>query len=621
MNSILRSGELPGILKDCSVEQLEELCGEIRKVLIETVSQTGGHLASNLGVVELTVALHTVFESPVDQFIFDVGHQCYTHKILTGRLDQFMSLRQQGGISGFPKPKESEHDIFITGHSSTSISAACGFAAAKKIKGEPGKAIAIIGDGAFTGGMVYEGLNNAGYPDAYKNLIVVLNDNEMSISKNVGGIARYLASTRTKKSYLKIKRATKWLLNHIPFIGPKISQSISNSKSVLKEALYHSTLFEDLGFEYLGPVDGHNIKKLIEVFRVAKANNEKPVFIHVNTIKGKGFTSAEENPGAYHGISTIDIDDPNPPQLSEDSYSSVFGRALVRFGRNDERVCAVTAAMKYATGLHYFRKEFPDRFFDVGIAEAHAVTFSAALAQSGMLPVFAVYSTFLQRAYDQVLHDAAIGEIHLVLAVDRAGIVGDDGETHQGMFDPSFLSAIPNVTVYSPYTYDELEQTLKKAIFDLPGVVAVRYPRGSQINIANDAFTGKFQTQSICSYELFSSDQAVLVCSYGREFVQCANAYKGDFDLLRLNQIAPLPGGALDAAFGYSKIIFVEEGMKQGGIGEHFIAALKEMDYTGEFRHIGVDAQFLPQSTYEFALWENGLDAEGIRKILHGGVV
>lgn len=619
MDNLLKNKQILKDIKNYDTNTLQLLCDEIRHKLIDTVSKNGGHLASNLGVVELTVTMHKVFDSPKDQFIFDVGHQCYTHKLLTGRYEKFHTLRQKDGISGFPKPKESEHDIFATGHSSTSISAACGFASAKNIKKEDGKVIAVIGDGAFTGGMVYEGLNNAGLPGEYKNLIIILNDNEMSISKNVGGIARYLAVTRTKNSYISLKRATKNVLKHIPIIGTGMSTGISKFKSFIKNAIYQSTMFEDLGFEYLGPIDGHDIDRLTRVLELAKKNTEKPVFIHVNTVKGKGFLSAEENPGAFHGVSNVDLDNPSPSLPSDNSYSTVFGKTLVELGTNNKNVCAITAAMKYATGLNFFRKQFPERFFDVGIAEQHAITFSSGLAQAGMIPVFAVYSSFLQRAYDQILHDCAIENTHVVIGVDRAGIVGDDGETHQGVFDTAFLNSIPNITIYSPFSYKELSDTLRYGTLVDKGLVAIRYPRGSMVSIENKEFKEKFKIGNNVNYDYYSIKSNILVCTYGRQFVQVAEAFDNNFDILKINRIKPIDDECYNIAKKYDKVYFFEEGIMQGGIGEHFITVLNMKGFSGQVFHRAIDNKFVVQSSITQAIQSLKLDYESISNTIKAG--
>ena len=428
----------PADIRPMSYDELIALSAELRDFLITHVAQTGGHLASNLGVVELTLALHRVFDTPEDSLIWDVGHQCYTHKILTGRRDRFDTLRQPGGLAGFPKPAESPYDVFIAGHSSTSISAAYAVACANKMKGNGHYAVAVIGDGAFTGGMAYEALNNAGRSKT--NLVIVLNHNSMSINKNVGAFARYLAVIRSKPSYLRLKERTEFVLDHIPLVGERMKEALRSSKSLLKFILYHSTFFEELGFAYFGPVDGHDLPALEQTLRRAKSLKQ-PAFVYVETVKGRGYEYAEKNPAVFHGVGSFDVETGNPDVSSEDSFSAVFGRELAALADKDDTICAITAAMKAGTGLTEFAARHRNRFFDVGIAEQHAVTFAAGLASQGFRPVAAVYSTFLQRAYDQILHDAAIGGLHVVLAVDRAGLVGDDGETHQGIYDVAFLGA------------------------------------------------------------------------------------------------------------------------------------------------------------------------------------
>ena len=447
--------DLPSDLKNLSYPQCSALCDEIRSLLIGTVLKTGGHLASNLGVVELTLALHRNFDSPKDRIVWDVGHQAYVHKILTGRADALPKLRQADGLAGFPKPSESEHDTFITGHSSTAISAAFGMAEAMRISGDHDHyAIAVVGDGAMTGGLAYEGLNNAG--KSRSNLIVILNDNNQAISKNVGAIAKYLTKIRSSSDYVRAKWKLESVIRKAPAIGDQMAVKLKSAKDKLRKNIVQTTIFEDLGFVYLGPVDGHDSEALDEVLEVAK-DYRRPVLVHVQTTKGKGYKPAEENPGEYHGvprehhgIDRIDLDSGNPELSIDECFSTVFGKELTQLGKRDTKICAVTAAMKYGTGLQFFYAAHPNRFYDVGIAEQHAVTFCAALASMGMTPVFAVYSTFLQRAFDQLIHDAAIARYHMVLGVDRAGIVGEDGETHQGIFDIPYLTVIPGIRIYSP---------------------------------------------------------------------------------------------------------------------------------------------------------------------------
>ncbi len=440
MSGLLNTIKSPEDLKGLSSEQLKRLCSEIRSCIIHTVSTNGGHLASNLGVVELTVALHRVFSSEKDRIVWDVGHQSYTHKMLTGRGDRISTIRTKDGLSGFPNREESPYDPFTCGHSSTSISSALGLAKAKELNGDDGYVVAVIGDGALTGGLAYEGLNNAGR--LKRNFIVVLNDNKMSISRNVGSMARYLARIRTEPSYFRIKGNVENALDHIPVVGTPMHHVLTKSKSVLKQLLYNSTIFEDMGFYYYGPFDGHDLDKMIEVFTNVKSINH-PVLLHVVTQKGRGYSYAEHNPGAFHGVSKFNIKT-GKPLFSGPSFSAVFGDTLCGFAEDrSDRICAVTAAMQSGTGLTDFAKKFPERFFDTGIAEEHAVTFCGGLAVGGMLPVFAVYSSFLQRGYDQMIHDVALQHVKVVLAVDRAGVVGEDGQTHQGIFDASYLNTIP----------------------------------------------------------------------------------------------------------------------------------------------------------------------------------
>ncbi|MBZ4669756.1 MAG: 1-deoxy-D-xylulose-5-phosphate synthase [Oscillospiraceae bacterium] len=596
--------KLPEELKLLSFSQCENLCTQIRNILIETVSKTGGHLASNLGTVELAVAIHRVFDSPRDKIIWDVGHQAYAHKILTGRLERFATLRQENGISGFPRPDESEHDAFISGHSSNSISAAFGIARGMKLQGKNNHTIAVIGDGAFTGGMAYEGLNNAGKSD--DNIIIILNHNDMSISKNVGALAKYLSEIRAKPGYLDTKYAIENILDKTPLIGKPLKKAIKTSKSVLKGMLYHSTMFEDFGFVYLGPVDGHNIAEIEKTLITAK-RLKRPVFVHVNTVKGKGFEPAEKNPGAFHGISKNDMTDGNPEIISDDSFSAVFGHELNRLAGQDGRICAITAAMKYATGLNYFYAEHKDRFFDVGIAEQHAVTFAAGLSKTGMIPVFAVYSSFLQRSYDQVLHDAAIDNSHIVLAIDRAGIVGEDGETHQGIFDAAFLSTIPNVTLFSPSCYEELKMCLNEAVFDLPGIVGVRYPKGNDLSEFDKSNLNTFYTHE-------NSKSDILLVTYGRIYNELLKAQKflsdeGIFcDMLKMVKIFPVEEEIIEILKNYKNIFFFEEGIRAGGIAEHIASRLVDADFSGRM-HISAINGFVKQASVSSALDNVGLSA------------
>lgn len=610
--SLLSEIDSPEKLKHLNAAQQKQLCAQIRRKLITTISKTGGHLASNLGAVELTVALHTVFDLPMDTIVWDVGHQCYTHKLLTGRLRQFSGLRQKDGLSGFPRPAESEYDAFIAGHASTAVSAAFGIAKAKKLNGDSHHTIAVVGDGALTGGMVYEAMNNAGR--SKENLIVVLNDNEMSISRNVGSLARYLAEKRTSKGYLTLKDTVEGTLVKVPVVGTQLRDVVKNSKNAFRQAIYHSNWFEDLGFDYLGPVDGHDIPKLIQVFRRAQQLS-KPVVVHVNTVKGKGYLFAEKNPADFHGVGSFNPQNGNS-QPKETSFSQVFGSHLTALAQEDEKICAITAAMESGTGLGTFARDpkLQNRFFDVGIAEQHAVTFACGLATGGMLPVFAVYSTFLQRGYDQVIHDAAIDGQHIVLAVDRAGIVGDDGETHQGLFDAAFLSGIPNMTIYSPATNGELMYALEHALYDVKGIAALRYPRGSE------ELSELFGDLKPADYHHLKFGGNLLIITYGRQIHPVCQAVEAMqesgkiADILKLHKIAPIPQECLAIARQYSSILFVEEGVRSGGIGEHFCAALSQENFIGRMHIVAVDNPFLPQMDYHSGLAYCGLDAANIIK-------
>lgn len=472
LNNIYSSGDV----KKLSIRQLEKLSDEIRHFLIEKVSVTGGHLASNLGVVELTLALHKVFDTPIDKIIWDVGHQSYVHKIITGRKESFDTLRQMDGLSGFPKNSESEYDSFNTGHSSTSISAALGIAKARDILKEKYSVAAVIGDGAMTGGMSFEALNDAGRSP--NNLIIILNDNEMSISKNVGGFSRYLSKIRYQPIYSKAKEDLDTFLNSIPAIGKSAARVLDRAKGTIKYIVIPGIIFEELGLKYLGPIDGHNIGELVKVLSSAK-KLKGPVLIHVKTQKGKGYSFAENKPQDFHGISPFEIETGEVKVNNGSSFSNIFGKKMVGLALTEPKLAAITAAMPIGTGLDEFSKKFPERFFDVGIAEQHAVTFAAGLAKGGIKPVVAVYSTFLQRSYDQILHDVALQNLHVVIAVDRAGIVGEDGETHQGLYDISFLNHIPNMTIAAPCDYYELEKILEYAVTIFNGPFAIRYPRGS----------------------------------------------------------------------------------------------------------------------------------------------
>lgn len=607
--------ELPSDLKKLSIPQCGQLCSEIRKLLINTVSSTGGHLASNLGVVELTMSIHRNFNSPDDKIVWDVGHQAYVHKILTGRADRFSTIRQENGLSGFPKPSESVHDTVIAGHSSTSLSAACGIAEAMRLQGKDNYTVAVIGDGAMTGGMVYEAMNNC-CQNTDSNLIVVLNDNNMSISKSVGSLEKYLTTLRNSEEYLDTKRKVERKLNKIPVVGSKAAKGMKYVKDAIKSTVLHRNLFEDMGFIYLGPINGHSLKDLEQAMRMAKSYH-RPVFVHVKTTKGKGYLPAEKNPGEYHGISRFDVESGNPEISAGDSYSTVFGKELLSLAEADERICAITAAMKYGTGLQYFGKKLPQRFYDVGIAEQHAVTFGGGLAAMGQIPVFAVYSTFLQRAYDQLIHDVAIGGLHLVLGIDRAGIVGEDGETHQGIFDVPMLTTIPDTVIYSPSCYDELRVCLKKAIYEEKNLAAVRYPRGSE-----DA---AIKYDCIYSdYRFFDSKKSdILVISYGRifnELYKATEILKKEIscNMLKLTKIFPVAEEIVEKIMDYRRIIFFEEAVGEGSISEKFGNQLMESGYKGDYSRVAVQG-FIKQASVKSALDKIGLSSEKMAEFIKNG--
>ena len=556
----------PKDIKALSWEDLDVLGQEIRQFLIEKISATGGHLASNLGVVELTMAIYRTFDLPEDKVIWDVGHQAYTHKILSGRKD-FDDLRQFGGISGFPKRAESPCDSFNTGHSSTSISAGLGMALGRDLRGEDYHVISIIGDGALTGGMAYEALNNAARIN--KNFIIILNDNNMSISENVGGMSKYLSGIRTGAGYNDLKRQITDLLEKIPVAGPRMIRRISMIKQGLKQLLIPGMLFEDMGITYLGPVDGHDVKQLSRVLNEAK-RLDHAVLVHVLTKKGKGYAPAEKNPSAFHGVNPFDITTGKPKKAkTAPSYTDIFSKKLVELAGKDKRIVAITAAMPDGTGLTRFKKEFPDRFFDVGIAEQHAVTSAAGMAAAGMRPVVAVYSSFLQRGFDQVLHEVCIQNLPVVFAVDRAGLVGSDGETHQGIFDLSYLTCIPNMAVLAPKNRWELEQELE-FVFQYPGPIAIRYPRG-------ESYQGLEEYQAPVEFrrgELISEGEGIALLAVGSmvstaEHIRDKLKEEGyDLTLANGRFIKPIDVKLVDRlAATHDCIVTLEENVLQGGFG------------------------------------------------------
>ena len=610
---LLSTIKSPEDVKKIKSEDVPSLCTEIREKLVEVVSVNGGHLSPNLGVVELTVAMHRSFDFPKDSLVWDVGHQSYTHKLLTGRFSKFDTLRQKDGISGFPKRAESIYDDFNTGHSSTSISAAFGIANAKLLSGDQSHTIAVIGDGSFTGGLAFEAMNNAGRFN--KNFIVVLNDNKMSISKNVGAIPRYLTTVRIQPWYIRVKRGTEKILTKIPVIGWGIKGVLRRSKSRIKNLVYKNTLFDCFGFTYLGPIDGHNVEELENAFTAAK-KSRTPVLVHVVTKKGKGYQPAEDNPGEFHGIGQFDIDS-GEPISSHKGFSAEFGKTMCEFAHNDEKLCAITAAMTGGTGLNEFSRQYKNRFFDVGIAEEHAVTFGCGLASKGMRPVFAVYSTFLQRAYDQLIHDAALGDLHLVLAVDRAGIVGADGETHQGVFDVSMLNSIPNTTVFSPTYFDGLRMSMYEALYNQEGLAVVRYPRGGEL------YKPEGFGEESTDYNIYGDINAdYLIVTYGRMFSYAAKAYgllkeQGvNVCLLKLCKIKPINPETVEYAKGFKSVWFFEEGIKNGGIARTFSDKLTHVGFTGNYHLKAIHDKFVKQMSVNEALKMLKLDSEGMTEVV-----
>lgn len=606
MSKDLTEYDFPTDLKRMDLDQLELLSYGIRDFLIEHVSKTGGHLASNLGIVELTIALHRVFDSPKDKIIWDVGHQSYVHKILTGRAGDFDTLRQMGGLSGFPKAKESCHDIFDTGHSSTSISAAAGMAAARDLRGEEHEVIAVIGDGSLTGGMAYEALNNVGA--SRSKLIVVLNDNGMSISRNIGGVSQHLSKLRTSRGYLKAKKAIKRTVQNIPVIGDELTADLGSFKDRVKYALLSGgVIFEELGFTYLGPVDGHNLAETMEVLELAK-QAAGPVFVHVITKKGKGYRAAEQNPDKFHGIGPFDPETGRLLSESGVTWSETFGLAALHLADTNDRVCAVSAAMCDATGLGPFAKRYPRRFFDVGIAEAHGVTFAAGLAKAGMRPIAAIYSSFLQRAYDQILEDVCLQNLPVIFAIDRAGVVGADGETHHGVFDLSYLSAMPGMCVLTPFDGSQLYPMLRYAL-TLDGPAAIRYPRGGCTVDPENGFDGKpFDGKNLRLAQGADLDiWAVGTMTQTGKQLREKLARRGiDAGLVAVASVKPLELSQLETA--PKRIVTLEDGILTGGFGERLTAAAKDFVVTS----FGWPDQFIEHGSCSQLYEKYGLDADSI---------
>ncbi len=611
MSNILELLNSPEDVKKFNIDELTQLSQEIRSFLIEKVSKTGGHLASNLGVVELTLALHRVFSTPADKIVWDVGHQSYVHKIVTGRKDKFDTMRKYKGMSGFPKVNESPHDTFNTGHSSTSISAALGIAKARDLKKENYSVISVIGDGALTGGMAFEALNDTGR--SLNNLIVILNDNEMSISENVGGLSRYLSKIRIEPFYFKVKEDIDFMLKKIPAIGRSAVKALDRVKGTIKYMIMPGVIFEELGFKYLGPIDGHNIEELESV--LAKAKSLKgPVFVHVCTQKGKGYTYAEENPHVFHGISPFEIETGEVIVNSGPGYSEIFGRELIKLAQKEKRLVAITAAMPHGTGMDKFSKKYPERFFDVGIAEQHAVTFAAGLARNGMVPVIALYSSFLQRAYDQVFHDVALQNLHVVFAIDRAGIVGEDGETHQGIYDISFLRHIPNMTILAPCDYNEMRKMLEYAVTEHNGPIAIRYPRGKGPEKLVDEQPIRIG-QSLLLRE--GSDLTIIATGNKVETaLQVADTLeKMDFssDVIYSRFIKPLDERIIiESAVKTRRIVTIEDNTIEGGFGSRVLEMINQKGINVKTRMFGFPDKFIPHGSKNELIQNYKLDPDAI---------
>ncbi|MCR5145851.1 MAG: 1-deoxy-D-xylulose-5-phosphate synthase [Clostridia bacterium] len=599
-------------LRKLNIKEKQKLAEELRKMVINTVSKTGGHLASNLGVVELTIALHSVFKTPRDSIIWDVGHQTYVHKILTGRKEQMNTLRQLNGIAGFPKTSESEFDCFNTGHSSTSISVALGMARANKLANLNNKVIAVIGDGALTGGMAQEALNDAGCSNT--DITVILNDNEMSISKNVGGITYFLSKLRTKKFYTRTNMNIKKFMMKIPCIGKFIVRSVQRIKRGIKQIFIKKMYYEDLGFTYLGPVDGHDIEKLESVLKTSKSI-KGPVLIHVVTKKGKGYKFAEENPDKFHSTSSFDIETGMPIKEKKDDYSKVFGNKLVELAKQDDRIVAVSAAMIDGTGLKEFKKEFPERTFDVGIAEQHALGMAAGLAKKGYKPVVSIYSSFYQRAYDQVIHDICIQNLPVVMCVDRAGVVGNDGETHQGIFDMAFFSLIPNITIMAPKDFKELEKMIEEAV-RLHSPVVIRYPRGGEGKVKFD----KCDDVELGKAEILKNGEDLTIVAIGKmvgramEVSDMLQEQGIDAEVINARFLKPLDENTIETSIRKTRsVITIEDGILRGGLGTSVNELINECRIDGvHVKSYGYDDVFVQHGTIDELEELNGLDARSI---------
>ena len=598
----------PADIKKLNDTELLTMCNELRQFMIRSVSKTGGHLASNLGVVELTVAIHRVFDTAKDRLVFDVGHQSYVHKILTGRKDRFNTLRQFGGLSGFPKPDESQHDAFIAGHASDSISVALGMARARTLGRRDYNVVSIIGDGALTGGLSYEGLSDAG--QSGEPLIIILNDNGMSITPNVGGMAKYLSRQRLKPSYTRFKKRYRRFMEKFPG-GRYIYRMTHAVKSAIKETILHCSMFEEMGLQYAGPIDGHNLGRLVEALTWAKGLKE-PVLIHVITQKGKGYIYSENTPDLYHGVSPFDYKKGIINSESA-SFSKVFGEEIIKLAQRDYRVCAITAAMTSGTGLGAFAAKFSDRFFDVGIAEGHGTSMAAGLAAQDCLPVFAVYATFLQRAFDMLVHDIALSKLHVVLAVDRAGLVGSDGETHQGIYDIGFLSTIPGMTILCPASFAELRDMLHQAVFETEGPVAVRYPKGGE---------GRYRDGGSASWKLLKEGTDITLVSYGiniNTLLDAADklAERGIMaDVIKLGSVMPIEYNPIEVSMKKtSRILVLEECVEHGCVGQKIAQYIAEKHIElKSLRLMNLGSRFIPQGKIDELRTAYGIDTDSVVK-------
>ena len=612
MSEILDKINTTKDIKKLDIQDKNKLAEEIRTLIIDTVSKTGGHLASNLGVVELTIALHDVFDTPKDKMIWDVGHQCYVHKILTGRKDKMDTLRKFGGIAGFPKTEESEYDSFNTGHSSTSISVGAGMARARDILKKDYNVISVIGDGSLTGGMALEALNDVGSSNL--NMTVILNDNEMSISKNVGGIPLLLSKIRTKRYYTESNKKIKDITLKIPVLGNIIIKIVHAIKRALKQIFIRNMFFEDIGFTYLGPVDGHNIEQLENVLKNSK-KIKGPVLIHVVTKKGKGYKFAEDNPDKFHGISSFNIETGEKISKTKKDYSKVFGDKLIKLAQNNKRIVAVTAAMKDGTGLTEFAKKYPNRFFDVGIAEQHALGLVAGMSSAGLKPVLPIYSSFLQRGYDQLIHDIALQKLPVVIGIDRAGIVGNDGETHQGIFDLSFLETIPNMTIMAPKNFKELEKMLEFAVEFKDGPIAIRYPRGTEGRTKYK----KCEKISLGKAEILSKGENLTIVAIGK-MVDTAEEVRHILEkenikaeIINVRFLKPLDEKTIIESIEKTKrVVTIEDNLLRGGLGAEILNLVNKHNLNVHVQSFGYDDIFVKQGTVEQIEEKYGLDSKSI---------